>query len=158
MHIGWSYTKFCWKKCVLENLCFFLLDCLLKIASFYSDVAVVFVLKAVKKRITFFIGNQIRHDVYQKSKSFKCSVYQRYFLDLSRIIFLWSCGHFSKPHFVLKLKIRTFCDAAFSFYDHCRHIYTCYKKMETCFEFVFLRAFQWTNRYLILGILKPSKS
>ena len=65
MHIEWSYTKFCWKKCVLENLCFFLLECLLKIASFYSDVAVVFVLKAVEKRITFFIGNQIRHDVYQ---------------------------------------------------------------------------------------------
>ena len=65
MHIKWSYTKFCWKKCVLENLCFFLLDCLLKITSFYSDVAVVFVLKAVEKRITFFIGNQIRHDVYQ---------------------------------------------------------------------------------------------
>ena len=155
MHIGWSYTKFCWKKCVLENLCFFLLDCLLKIASFYSDVAAVFVLKAIKKD-NFF--HRQPNKAWRIPKSFKCSVYQRYFLDLSRIIFLWSCGHFSKPHFVLKLKIRTFCDAAFSFYNHCRHIYTCYKKMETCFEFVFLRAFQWTNRYLILGILKPSKS
>ena len=115
-----------------------------------------FCVEGCKKKDNFF--HRQPNKAWRIPKSFKCSVYQRYFLDLSRIIFLWSCGHFSKPHFVLKLKIRTFCDAAFSFYDHCRHIYTCYKKMETCFEFVFLRAFQWTNRYLILGILKPSKS
>lgn len=110
MHIGWSYTKFCWKKCVLENLCFFLLDCLLKIASFYSDVAVVFVLKAVKKRITFFIGNQIRHDVYQNLSNalYINAIFWIYrelffygvvdtFLNLI-LCWSWKFGHFATPH------------------------------------------------------------
>ena len=109
MHIEWSYTKFCWKKCVLENLCFFLLDCLFKIASFYSDVAVVFVLKAVEKRITFFIGNQIRHDVYQNlSNALYINaifwIYRKLFFygvvdTFLNLILCWSWkfGHFATP-------------------------------------------------------------
>ena len=53
------------KKMRFRKLMLFFTGLPLENCEFYSDVAVVFVLKAVKKRITFFIGNQIRHDVYQ---------------------------------------------------------------------------------------------
>ena len=69
-----------------------------------------FCVEGCKKKDNFF--HRQPNKAWRIPKSFKCSVYQRYFLDLSRIIFYgvvdtflnlilcwsWKFGHFATPH------------------------------------------------------------
>ena len=98
------------KKMRFRKLMLFFNGLPLENCEFYSDVAVVFVLKAVKKRITFFIGNQIRHDVYQNLSNalYINAIFWIYrelffygvvdtFLNLI-LCWSWKFGHFATPH------------------------------------------------------------
>ena len=98
------------KKMRFRKLMLFFTGLPLENCEFYSDVAVVFVLKAVKKRITFFIGNQIRHDVYQNLSNalYINAIFWIYrelffygvvdtFLNLI-LCWSWKFGHFATPH------------------------------------------------------------
>ena len=98
------------KKMRFRKLMLFFTGLPLENCEFLLRRCIGFCVEGCKKKDNFF--HRQPNKAWRIPKSFKCSVYQRYFLDLSRIYFYgvvdtflnlilcwsWKFGHFAMPH------------------------------------------------------------